>query len=153
MNRSYNAIQILELRLSVEVEMGGMAAERRTEEQMEEITKCMISMEEKGKNGEDSISEDFAFHKAIANASGNPYFVRLIEYIGSGVIPAREMITQYSNSFNNEKLLSVIQGEHRQIWRAIKNHDKSSAREAIKEHLGNSINRHIQIKEQHSAAS
>ncbi|MGJ8678876.1 FadR/GntR family transcriptional regulator [Paraglaciecola sp.] len=146
----HNAIQILELRMSVEVEMGAMAALKRSEEQMENITKCMLDMEKKIADGEDSIAEDFAFHKAIADASGNPYFRRFIDYIGSGVIPAREMITNYENGFGGDKLLSVIQEEHRQICRAIKAQDSDLARASIKAHLGNSIKRHSQIEESFS---
>ncbi|MCF2950343.1 FadR family transcriptional regulator [Paraglaciecola aquimarina] len=143
----HNAIQILELRMSVEVEMGAMAAVKRSDDQMQNITNCMLNMENKISQGEDSIAEDFAFHKAIADASGNPYFRRFIDYIGSGVIPAREMITNYENGFGSDKLLAVIQEEHRQICRAIESQDSDLARASIKAHLGNSIKRHSQIEE------
>lgn len=142
----HNAIQILELRMSVEVEMGSLAAQRRSDKQMDTITEAMLAMEKKIADGEDSIAEDFAFHKAIADASGNPYFRRFIDYIGSGVIPAREMITNYEEGFGDTKLLSVIQDEHRQICRAIQSQDSDLARASIKAHLGNSIKRHSKIE-------
>lgn len=143
----HDAIQILELRMSVEVEMGSLAAKKRSDSQMNSITEAMLAMEDKIKNGEDSIAEDFTFHKAIADASGNPYFRRFIDYIGSGVIPAREMITNYEDGFGDDKLLAVIQDEHRQICRAIQAQDADLARASIKAHLINSIKRHSKIEE------
>lgn len=143
----HNAIQILELRMSVESEMSGMAAKNRSDEQMQNIIDCMHAMENKIALGEKATTEDFAFHKAIAEASGNPYFLRFIDYIGSGVIPAREIITKYEKDSGSEKLLTVIQEEHQQITRAIQAQDSELAKASAKAHLSNSIKRHTQIEE------
>ncbi|MCI2285395.1 FadR family transcriptional regulator [Colwellia sp. MSW7] len=143
----HDAIQILELRMSVEAEMSGMAAKNRTDEQMENILTCMQAMEVKIAAGEVAIIEDFAFHKSIAEASGNPYFLRFIDYIGSGVIPAREIITKYEKDSGSDGLLIVIQEEHRQIARAIQSQDSELAKASAKAHLSNSIKRHCQIEQ------
>lgn len=142
----HDAIQILELRMSVEVEMSAMAANNRTEEQMQTILTCMHDMESKIAAGEDAIEEDFAFHKAIADASGNPYFRRFIDYIGSGVIPAREIITNYETGNDSDSLLVSIQEEHRQLAKAIQSQDSELAKASAKAHLGNSIKRHSLIE-------
>ncbi|AWB66109.1 GntR family transcriptional regulator [Saccharobesus litoralis] len=142
----HNAVQILELRMSVEVEMSAMAAQKRTEQQMQNILDRMLEMEQKIAQGEDAIKEDFEFHKAIADASGNPYFRRFIEYIGSGVIPAREIITKYEQEPAAQGLLDLIQDEHRQIARAIQAQDPELAKASVKAHLGNSIKRHSQVE-------
>ncbi|WP_158969909.1 FadR/GntR family transcriptional regulator [Paraglaciecola sp. L3A3] len=143
----HDAIQILELRMSVEAEMCGMAAKYRSDAQMENIIACMHAMEKKIALGEKATTEDFAFHKAIAEASGNPYFLRFIDYIGSGVIPAREIITKYEKDSDSEGLLTVIQDEHRQIARAIQSQDSELAKASAKAHLSNSIKRHSTIEE------
>ncbi|WP_440903426.1 FadR/GntR family transcriptional regulator [Catenovulum sp. SX2] len=140
----HEAILILELRMAVEVEMSSMAAVRRTEEQLSHIQTCYDKIDEAIAQGRDGIVEDFNFHKAIAEASGNRYFVRFIDYIGAGVIPAREIITQRSQQ-QSADYLAVIQKEHEQILRAISLKDKDYAKAASKAHLENSILRHQQL--------
>ncbi|WP_111978561.1 FadR/GntR family transcriptional regulator [Algibacillus agarilyticus] len=143
----HNAIQILELRLSVEVEMCAMAAENHSRSQITEIYDWMHKMEDKIAKGEDAVTEDLNFHKAIADASGNPYFTRFIDYIGSGVIPARDIITQNNPEPFVENFLEIIQQEHREIADSIKSKNPDLARQAVKAHLGNSIQRHKLLAE------
>lgn len=138
-----DAIQILELRKAVEAEMCAMCAEKRTEKQLDKIRSCFELINDKNARQEDSMHEDFAFHRSIAEACQNPYFVRFIDFIGSGVIPAREIITQGHN-VNTSEYLELIQNEHQQILRAIELKDKEFARAAMRAHLENSIERHQQ---------
>ncbi|WP_175623987.1 FadR/GntR family transcriptional regulator [Pseudocolwellia agarivorans] len=138
-----DAIQILELRMAVEVEMSGMAAKFRTEEQMTTINNCLLRMSKKMSIGKDGIDEDFNFHKAIAVASGNIYFLRFIDYIGSRVIiPAREIVTSNKEIIKTDDFLDILNAEHKQIAKAIEYKDPELARAATKAHLTNSIARH-----------
>ena len=36
-----------------------------------------------------AVAEDFAFHRGIAEATGNPQFPRFLEFLGSIIIRAR----------------------------------------------------------------
>ncbi|MER2491278.1 FadR/GntR family transcriptional regulator [Catenovulum sediminis] len=137
----HEAIQILELRKAVEIEMCAMAASRRTEAQLAKIEASYNNISKKNEFGEDTLNDDFEFHKAIAEASGNRYFLRFIEFIGSGVIPAREIITG-GQQVNGNEYVSLIQAEHQKILSAIQLKDQEYARAAIKAHLENSIQRH-----------
>ncbi|WOH36281.1 FadR/GntR family transcriptional regulator [Thalassotalea fonticola] len=140
-----DAIKILELRIAVEVEMSVMAASNRSVKQMKTIWKCLDNFDKQIEAGNDAVKEDFLFHLAIADASGNPYFSRFIEYIGSGVIPSREIITNNERSYEPSNYLALIQQEHRNIAQAIEDKDIEAARLATREHLGNSRERHIKI--------
>ncbi|MCU4676778.1 FadR family transcriptional regulator [Catenovulum sp. 2E275] len=138
-----DAIQILELRKAVETEMCALSAEKRTESQLAKIKACFVQISQKNEQKLDSMHEDFAFHKSIAEATSNPYFVRFIDFIGAGVIPARDIITQ-GHDLNTTEYLDLIQKEHEQIMRAIELKDKEFARAAMRAHLENSIARHQQ---------
>ncbi|MCI2285393.1 FCD domain-containing protein [Colwellia sp. MSW7] len=141
-----DAVQILELRMAVEIEMASMAAMQRTTEQMTHITNCFQDMNIKIETGENAIEEDFNFHRAIALASGNTYFFRFIEYIGSQtIIPAREIITSNDKACKRADFLATLQAEHMQILKAIEYQDAELASAAVKSHLKNSIQRHKMI--------
>lgn len=137
----YDALHILQLRMAVEVEISAIAALQRTTQQMDEIASCYKQISISNNKGEDSISDDFKFHKAIAKASGNPYFLRFIEFIGAGVIPAREIVST-NVAENTYEYTQIIQAEHLKIVDAIKCQDPDAARQAMKSHLDNSIERH-----------
>jgi len=140
-----DAVKILELRMAVEIEMSVMAASNRTQKQMKSIWKCLENFDKQVKAGNDAVKEDFAFHLAIGDASGNPYFARFIKYIGSGVIPSREIITKNVQTLDSKNYLTIIQTEHRNIAQAIEDKDIEAAQMATREHLGNSRERHIKI--------
>lgn len=142
-----NAVQILELRMAVELEMAAMAAANRTKKQMKAIWDCLAEFDKQVSSGNDAVKEDLAFHLAIAEGSSNPYFARFIKYIGSGAIPAREIITKHESFIEPHDYLEIIQREHKKIATAIEKQDTEAARQAVKEHLGNSRDRHIKITE------
>lgn len=143
----HDAIKILELRKAVETEMCAMSAQKRTSTQLAKIEACFDMISQKNHQKQDSIQEDFAFHKAIAEAADNPYFLRFIEFIGAGVVPAREIVTTGEDSQVSD-YIDIIQDEHQQIVRAIRLKDKEFARAAMKAHLENSIERHREIIKQ-----
>lgn len=144
-NSIEDAVQILELRMAVEIEMSVMAAKNRTKKQMTTIWKCLEAFDKQLEAGNDAVKEDFKLHLAIADASGNPYFARFINYIGSGVIPSREIITKNEQSLSSASYLKIIQQEHRNIAQAIEDKDSDAALTAMREHLGNSRARHLKL--------
>ncbi|GGD60457.1 FadR/GntR family transcriptional regulator [Lacimicrobium alkaliphilum] len=137
-----DAIQILELRMAVELEMSAMAARNRKKTQMKRIWQCIEDFETKKNQGEDAVKEDLALHLAVADASGNPYFSRFIKYIGSGAIPSRDLISKYDNTANKPEYLQQLHEEHRRLAQAIEDKNEESAREAVRQHLGNSLKNH-----------
>ncbi|MEI6893916.1 MAG: FadR/GntR family transcriptional regulator [Colwellia sp.] len=140
-----DAVKILELRMAVEIEMSVMAATNRTKKHIKTLWKCLENFDKQVAAGNDAVKEDFAFHLAIGDASGNPYFSRFIKYIGSGVIPSREIITENIQTLDPKNYLEIIQTEHRNIAQAIEDKEIEAARIATREHLGNSLKRHIEI--------
>jgi DNA-binding FadR family transcriptional regulator len=144
-NSLEDAIQILELRMAVEIEMASMAAENHNITQMKGIEKALKNVNEKIRLGQNGRTEDFEFHLQIARASGNTYFTRFIEFIGSGVIPARELILNHSDGDDQHRFYDTICHEHNAICEAIKSRDRDAAKSAMALHLGNSKDRHLKI--------
>src|SRR6218665_882106 len=85
-DRLSEALEIIELRIGVEVEAAGRAAERHTAEQIEEIRRCLDAMLDDN-GGQESPLLDFAFHMAIARATNNSYFPRFLDFLGPHLIP------------------------------------------------------------------
>jgi DNA-binding FadR family transcriptional regulator len=142
-----DAIKILELRMAVEIEMAGMAAIHHTQKQLAHINACLEAVNLKLAAGLNGQKEDFDFHLAIANASANHYFTRFIKFIGSGVIPAREIVIKHDKQQQPDTFFEMIRNEHKAIADAIAARDAQGARDAVSAHLGMSRERHIRIAE------
>ncbi len=68
-------VQILALRRAIEAEVASEAAMRRTDAQMDVIEAKLAQIDVAVAQGEDGVTEDVEFHRAIASATGNPYFL------------------------------------------------------------------------------
>ena len=64
-----DVLEVMELRLAIEVEAAALAAERITPERLMPIGRALRDIEAAIGRGEGAINEDFAFHRAIAEAS------------------------------------------------------------------------------------
>src|SRR5262249_25877979 len=78
---------VRELRLAVDVEAAGFAAERGSRRQIAAIRAAWRAIDRALQAGEGAVAEDFAFHRAIAEATGNRQFSRFLAFLGSHVIP------------------------------------------------------------------
>src|SRR5262249_10698488 len=74
-------------RAGVAHEAGGLAADRGSGSQIRKIVECLAAVDTALKRGEDAITEDFALHCSIADATGNPQFRRFLEHLGRFIIP------------------------------------------------------------------
>jgi DNA-binding FadR family transcriptional regulator len=62
----------MELRLGVEIESAGLAAERASKAQLKAIGAALDEIQRASGVGRSAVDEDLAFHRAIAEATGNP---------------------------------------------------------------------------------
>src|SRR5204863_579240 len=70
--------------------------------------------------GDAAVDEDFAFHCRIAEATGNPQFVRFLDYLGRFIIPRQTIRVNIGAPPERRAYLERIQDEHREIARAIR---------------------------------
>jgi DNA-binding FadR family transcriptional regulator len=140
-----DVLEVMELRLAVEVEAAARAAERVTPRRLAPIDRALRAIEGAVRKGEGAVSEDFAFHLAIADASGNTRFAQLLEFLGRHVIPRQSVRLARIAPADQQRYLARIQEEHRRIQAAIAGGDASEARKAMREHLTRSIRRYRQL--------
>ena len=75
-------LEALEVRIAIESEAAALAARRRTPEQLAAIEAACDAMDAALAQGEETVALDIAFHRAIAEATGNRHFVGLFNYLG-----------------------------------------------------------------------
>lgn len=68
-------INLLELRVSVQTEVAGLAALRRNLRQLAEMQNAIDEFAECALVGNDTLEADFRLHLAIAEATQNPHFL------------------------------------------------------------------------------
>jgi DNA-binding FadR family transcriptional regulator len=138
---------LMELRLAIEVEASALAARRASRRQIELIDRALADIDRAIENGESAVVEDFAFHRAIADAAGNAQFARLLEFLGRHVIPRQSIRPLLTAPEEQRGYLLRIQSEHRRIAAAIRARDATAARRVMRAHLSNSLARYRKLIE------
>jgi GntR family transcriptional repressor for pyruvate dehydrogenase complex len=133
-----DVLDVMELRTAVETETAGLAAERGSQAQRRAVARAGGAIEQARERGETAIDEDAAFHLAIARASANPQFVRLLEYLGRFIIPRHAIRAEPDRLSDQLAYMRTFQEEHWAINSAIQNRDPAAARLAMRTHLMNS---------------
>ena len=146
-------LAVMELRLGVEVESAGLAAERAGRAQLRAIGAALEAIERASAQGRTAVDEDLAFHRAIAQATGNREFARFLQFIGRHLIPRRTVSGLPERMGGRRAYLAIIQEEHRRIFDAVRAGDPKAAREAMRRHLTRSLERYRRLAaEQRKAA-
>lgn len=135
---------IMELRRSVEIEAAGLAAERRTEPDLKVIHQAVEAFDAAIASG-DAVAADFQFHKAICEATGNPYFTSFLEFLGYHIIPRQTVRVQVSSPEEMTRYLQKVAREHHQIVTAIEARDGTAARRAMGRHLTRGRDRYASL--------
>ena len=138
-------LEVMELRASVEVEAAGLAASRGSIVARRRVARALAAIDAALERGESAIEEDFAFHRAIAAATGNPQFPHFLEYLGRFIIPRQSIRVAAHLPEGQRAYLTTFQREHAAICAAITRQDAAAAREAMREHLGNSQARYRRL--------
>ena len=147
-----DVLHVMELRLGVEIESAGLAAERATKPQLRAITAALEAMDRAAAQGKDAVDQDLELHSAIAEATGNAQFPRFLQFIGRHLIPRRIVSGMPQSMGGREAYLKLLQEEHRAIVEAIQSHDPKAAREAMRRHLTRSVERYRKLAQQPAAA-
>jgi len=138
---SMDALAILELRISLETECAGLAAMRRDAARAATMRAALDDFAGSVGKADGTVSPDFRFHLEIALATGNRYFVEIMEHLGLRMFPRiRLTATSIPQEQYTDYLLRVNR-EHEQIADAIERGDADSARTAMRLHLINSRER------------
>lgn len=134
-NKISHALNVLEVRLGIEVESAGLAAMRRNNAQEAQIQEAFFEFDRLLARGEATGKTDFAFHRAIATATNNPYYVDVLDALGTRAIPCDVASPWGTDSVLSEAYQMGLQREHYAILQAISAGDADAARAAMRAHL------------------
>ncbi|SET32280.1 FadR/GntR family transcriptional regulator [Paracoccus homiensis] len=135
--------QILELRLGIEIEAAAIAAQRRSQADLDSINRAVeefaaVQRFDPGRV-RDGVDADMAFHRAICVATQNEYYLGLFNYLGASlheVIEAGRLRSAQRGGDSREAA-----AEHHTIAAAIKAQDGMAARKLMRRHLALSRDR------------
>jgi len=136
-----DVIAVLELRISLETEAAGLAAQRRSEAHLEAMRGALQAFESSIEQDSDAVPPDFQFHMEVARATGNRHFADLMTYLGAMIIPRTRVNTPQHAPEGRLSYLHRVNSEHESIFVAIRNQDAEAARAAMRTHLSNSRER------------
>ena len=136
-----DVIAVLELRISLETETAGLAAQRRTTENLQAMEIALRAFTDSIKADLDAVPPDFQFHMEIARATGNRHFADLMTYLGTMIIPRTRVNTAHRAPEGRLNYLQRVNSEHESIYNAIRDQDAEAARAAMRTHLTNSRER------------
>jgi DNA-binding FadR family transcriptional regulator len=125
-----------EFRIAVEGQAAWLAATRHTAEDLRAIEEALAEADsDHARFAPDLAPElNFRFHRAVARATGNPFFTVTLEaipnLIGAGPVELRDPGLE-----DPEARRRLIVEEHREIYRAIARRDAPAARAAIERHI------------------
>ena len=124
---------IAELRKGIEAEAAALAAERRTRKDLLAIEKAFARISETMRVRGDSARADMGFHRAIADASHNPYYTAILDYLSQFLVQALRV--SRGNEALRDDFARQVESEHLDIVDAIRRRDSSAARLAAQIHM------------------
>lgn len=124
-----NFTHVQEVRRLLEVEIAGLAAERRDDADLAHIEVQLRAMVEDETNARRWAEADVAFHGAIASATHNPLYPVLLGSIADLLMEVR--LTGVRLADTPAKAFQ----HHQAIYERIKARDRQGARKAMQEHL------------------
>lgn len=125
----YTLVQ--EVRLALEVQTAGLAAERADESQVHRLAELCEAMEDALPKGKwKTIGRlDFEFHRTLTEATHNELFVLMLDSISDVLQEVREQAMQHPG------VAEVGLAAHRDILRRVAEHDAAAARQSMLSHL------------------
>jgi GntR family transcriptional repressor for pyruvate dehydrogenase complex len=134
------ALQSFEVRLSLEVLSARLAARNRSEEQMNDIRLAAGAMHAAMEGRGIPLEADYAFHHAIAAASGNALLLEAFEILAPNFKGGMNVTLSLTNDATRARRERVLD-EHDRIVHAIQVSDGESAAIAMSYHLDQARNR------------
>lgn len=125
---------LYELRAALEGEAAELAARRAVPEKIARLQSWLDALEEAVKKGEAGTVANVEFHKALTEASGNPYIIRFTNWLNSRI---RDQIQSGRNRTPEQGLPRSVQNEHVAIFEAVRDKKPAMARSAVIRHLKN----------------
>ncbi len=124
-----NFLMVLEARKAIEKTTARLAAERITPEQIDSLRRIIDKQEHDHSIKVSIANDDIAFHRTIAEASGNEALASLYMILAT--------MGQQSQLFEHlrKQVHTSLMSGHNEIYEALKEHDPVRAERAMEAHL------------------
>ena len=133
-------LRCLEVRIGLEGQAASLAARRRDAADLERINAALRALEARMADGASPEVADFAFHRAVAAATGNALFGEMLERLGGTIRQAMGVALSITREGSRERARRVLD-EHAAIAEAIARGDPEAADLAMRHHLHRSRQR------------
>ncbi len=130
---------VMELRIEMEVGGAGMAARRRTQEQLTELRSILQRMRQAVERLEDYTALEQDFHRITAEAAHNVHFRDFVQFLASRLSASR--VVEKTVSPRDKPISAKILREYEEIYQAIQIGDPDKARRAAWWHVLRSAER------------
>jgi GntR family transcriptional repressor for pyruvate dehydrogenase complex len=130
---------IFELRMGVEVQAAGLAAERRTSRDLALMAKYLKAMQPAQEKFEEALAADLAFHRTIAEATRNPLIVGFMQFLQPHLHEAIALARATSAKRSDTE--AEAYQEHVDIYEAIAAKDVPLAQNSVRLVLNGSLKR------------
>ena len=127
--------EVFELRMTLEAEAAAMAALRRKKAHLSVMGDAIAAMQDAVQQRGDGAEADAAFHKAVAAATGNAYFLQFMEFLQTRVYAS--ISASRHNLLRDPARAEIDVAEHMRIRDAIADRDSAAARAEMLAHLTN----------------
>jgi GntR family transcriptional repressor for pyruvate dehydrogenase complex len=121
--------ELLELRKILEAGIAALAAERRTDDNMAAMQRCLETMRQKPGEPEGYVDADLGFHAEVARAAQNPLLLLVLN-------PLAELLRQSRiATFSGPRFVKLRTKQHEAIFEMIRKKDPEGARAMMLWHL------------------
>jgi GntR family transcriptional regulator, transcriptional repressor for pyruvate dehydrogenase complex len=118
-----------QVRSILEVENAGLAAEQRTEQDVNELSRLCAEMEAAAGDAPAFARKDSEFHRRLSETTYNPLLILLLDSIQDMMGEVRALVA------NQTGLFERVTPTHLRILDAVASRNPAGAREAMREHL------------------
>lgn len=134
-----DVLAMLDFRLGVETEAAALAAAHRSPAAAAAVRAALEAFTAAGPD--EAVEADFAFHRAVAAASGNRFYLDLVDSLGPMMImlPRTRLRDEYARG--DAAHVERVRREHASIAEAVLAGDPETARAAMRVHLGGTRSR------------
>jgi len=126
--RSVTFWHLWQMRVILETEVAGLAAQQRTPAQLYTLRQTMLAMENPDATLENLVDADMEFHYMLAHAANNPLLELIFQSVTGLMRASRKLTLSLSGAPR------ALRG-HQQIYAAVERGDAEDARAQMRDHL------------------
>jgi L-alanine-DL-glutamate epimerase-like enolase superfamily enzyme/DNA-binding FadR family transcriptional regulator len=135
----HDVLDMIDFRLGIECEAAALAAARVNAAGAESIRAALDAFVAAAP--EEQVDADFGFHRAVAAASGNRFYLDLLDSLGPMMIMLPRTRLGDAYSLTDAGHVDRVRREHDNVASAVVAGDPDIARAAMRVHLGNTRRR------------